>query len=75
MSTTYQIVISEQQRAILLAALASTIEDQTAATHDGTPEDEAKVLRELLDILPHEEAESVTVYGAAPGRTLHSFVL
>lgn len=76
MTTTYTISISEQQRALLLAAIDASLQhDPRAAAYDGTAEDEPYVLRELLHTLPDSEAESVTMYGAAPGSTVHGFTL
>ena len=71
----YRIQISEQQRVIILAALHASIGDDQAATNDGTPEDEPRVLRELFDMLPHDEAEMVLVHGHTPGQSLHGFCL
>lgn len=72
--TKYIVGISEQQRALILAALdASLNHARRGASYDGTVEDEPYVLRELFYILPDEEAESVMVGGNAPGTTVHSF--
>jgi len=71
----YTIQINEAQRAIILAALHASIGDDHAATHDGTPEDEPRVLRELFDLLPHDEAEMIHVHGCTPGQAVHGFAL
>lgn len=72
----YLIQISEQQRAIILAALdVSLNRDPAPASFDGSTADEPYVLRELFHTLPDAEAEQVAVHGCAPGESVHGFTL
>lgn len=70
----YTINISEQQRAILAAAMAAYALPGAPA-YNGEEQDEAMVLRDLLVDLPASEKDQNETHGKAPGQTIHGFAL